>query len=42
VEKKTTKKAIKISSETVYELEKKETSVVGVPGTQWSHIGCCP
>jgi hypothetical protein len=40
--KKTTKKVIKLSSETLYQLERKESGGGAIPVTPASHIGCCP
>jgi hypothetical protein len=39
--KKKTAKKIKLSSETLYQLQT-EKALVGVPGTPNSGIGCCP
>jgi hypothetical protein len=38
----TTKKVIKLSSETLYQLERKETEGGRIPATPASHLGCCP
>lgn len=40
MKKKETKKVLKLSAETLCDLEKKETAAV--EGTEWTRPGCCP
>ena len=43
MEKKTTKKVIKLSAQTLGQLENSEAAAIGrYPGTQLSRPGCCP